>query len=111
MKFNKILYKLNRLYSFNLFSITGWIFLFTCLTINIPHDKIYGLTVILMLIIPLLVLTSIVIALIEYAFSIRIKNHYFITNNILTVIRVLGAIFGIFYEIQSFPYFVIFCFL
>ena len=103
MKFFLNLSKLNQYYSFQLFSITGWLILIFITVFGSNYiqsiNKSYEIGFVLLLIIPILLLLSLILAIIEYIVGFKINNKFFVENKILKIVRFSGALFSFFYSV------------
>ncbi len=95
--------KLNQYYSFQLFSITGWLILILIAIFGTNYiqsvNNSYEVGFALLLVIPILLLLSFILAVIEYILGLKINNKFFIENKFLKIFRFLGALFAFFYSI------------
>ena len=95
--------KLNQYYSFQLFSITGWLVLIFITIFGSNYiqsiNKSFEIGFVLLLIIPILLLLSFILAAIEYIVGFKINNKFFVENKILKIVRFSGALFAFFYSI------------
>ena len=102
MNFVKKLNKLNKLYSFQLFSITGWL-IFILVTVFgskfIQYaNKSYEIGFILLIIIPIFLLLLLILAIIESIVGFKINNKFYTENKILKIVRFSGALIAFLYS-------------
>ena len=95
--------KLNQYYSFQLFSITGWLALILITIFDTNYlksiNKSYEIGFTLLLIIPILLLLSFILAVAEYIIGLKINNKFFLENKIIKILRFSGALFSFLYSI------------
>ena len=94
--------KLNQYYSFQLFSITGWLILILIAIFGTNYiqsvNKSYEVGFALLLVIPILLLLSFILAIVESIIGLKINNKFFLENKIIKIVRFLGALFAFLYS-------------